>query len=88
MACSKTHGSWTYHVDVPATDGRKRRQMTKGGFSTRKAAEAALAEFLGHAARGEVAVAGRRRTGDYLDEWLAGMRPTLAVSAWTNYRRA
>ncbi len=86
MACSKTHGSWTYHVDVPATDGRKRRQVTKGGFPTRKAAEAALAEFLGHAARGEVAVAGRRRTGDYLDEWLAGMRPTLAVSAWTNYR--
>jgi integrase len=86
MACSKSHGSWTYHVDVPATDGRKRRQVTKGGFPTRKAAKAALAEFLGHAARGEVAVAGRHRTGDYLDEWLAGMRPTLAASAWTNYR--
>ena len=75
MACGKAHGSWTYHVDVPATNGRQRRQVTKGGFPTRKAAEAALAEFLGHAARGEVAVAGRRRTGDYLDEWLAGMRP-------------
>ena len=86
MACGKAHGSWTYHVDVPATDGRQRRQVTKGGFPTRKAAETALAEFLGHAARGEVAVAGRRRTSDYLDEWLAGMRPTLAVSAWTNYR--
>jgi integrase len=86
LACGKAHGSWTYHVDVPATDGRQRRQVTKGGFATRKAAEAALAGFLGHAARGEVAVAGRRKVGDYLDEWLAGMRPTLAVSAWTNYR--
>lgn len=45
-----------------------------------------LAEFLGHAAHGEVAVPGRRTVGDYVDEWLAGMRMTLDVSAWTNYR--
>jgi hypothetical protein len=86
MACGKAHGSRTYHIDIPATDGRKRRQVTQGGFPTRKAAEAALAEFLGHAECGEVVAAGRRRTGDYLDEWLVGVRPTPAVSAWTNHR--
>jgi integrase len=69
---------------------RQRKAQTaagaKGGFPTRKAAEAALAEFLGRTAPGEVAAAGRRRVGDYLGEWVAGMRPTLAASAWTNYR--
>jgi integrase len=58
----------------------------KGGFSTRRDAEAALAEFIGHAARGEVASPGRRTVAAYLDEWLIGVRPTLAVAAWTNYR--
>jgi len=58
----------------------------KGGFPTRKVAEAALAEYLGHVARGEVAVADRRHVDEYLEEWLTGMRLSLAVSAWTNYR--
>lgn len=29
---------------------------------------------------------GRRTVAAYLDEWLIGVRPTLAVAAWTNYR--
>ena len=40
--------TWSYVIDVgrdPAT--RKRRQQWKGGFRTRKAAEAALAEAVG-----------------------------------------
>lgn len=73
-------------ADVPATEARKRRQTMKGGFPTRKAAEAALAEYLGHAARGEVVVADRRHVDEYPEEWLTGVRPTLAVTAWTNYR--
>ncbi|MGI8625240.1 MAG: Arm DNA-binding domain-containing protein [Geodermatophilaceae bacterium] len=59
---------------MPAAEGQKRRQVTKGGFPSRKAAEAALAEFVGQAARGEVALDARRSVGDYLQEWLAGMR--------------
>jgi len=58
----------------------------KGGFSTRRDAEAALAKSIGHAARGEVASPGRRTLTAYFDEWLIGIRPTLAASAWTNYR--
>ncbi|MBA3523846.1 MAG: hypothetical protein H0T85_04710 [Geodermatophilaceae bacterium] len=68
-------------------DGRKRRQVSKAGFPTRKAAEAALSEFIGQTSHGEVVTAGGRQTvNEYLDEWLVGMRLTLAVSAWTNYR--
>ena len=36
--------TWTYQFAVPKGDGR--RFVTKGGFPTRKAAEAALAEAL------------------------------------------
>lgn len=86
FTCAKAHGSWSYMADVPATEEQKRRQTMKGGFPTRKAAEAALAEYLGHVARGEVAVADRRHVDEYLEEWLTGMRLSLAVSAWTNYR--
>ena len=85
-ACGKAHGSWSYVVDVAATNGQKRRQISKGGFATRKAAEAALSEVLTQAAHGDVAVGGRSTLGDYLAEWLTGMRLSLAVSAWTNYR--
>jgi integrase len=58
----------------------------EGWFPTRRAAEAALAEFIGFAAKGEVASPGRRTLAAYLDEWLIGVGPTLAVAAWTNYR--
>ena len=86
LSCGKSHGSWSYVVDVPGTAGEKRRQVMRGGFHTRRAAEAALAEFIGFAAKGEVASPGRRTLAAYLDEWLIGIGPTLAVAAWTNYR--
>ncbi|MDQ6648730.1 MAG: N-terminal phage integrase SAM-like domain-containing protein, partial [Actinomycetota bacterium] len=28
----------------------------------------------------------RRTTGDYLEDWLAGVQMSLEISAWTNYR--
>ncbi len=86
LTCPKQHGSWTYHVDVPATDGRVRRQVTKGGFPTRRAAQLALAEALTDPRASVKSAQPARATGDYLDDWLAGMRLTLEVAAWTNYR--
>lgn len=44
--------TWTYQFAVPKGDGR--RFVTKGGFPTRKAAEAALAEALSDHGRGWV----------------------------------
>jgi len=57
----------------------------KGGFATRKAAEAALADYLSKAGRGELVNSDTWRLADYLTEWLTGMRLTLAAAAWTNY---
>ncbi|MHB2024160.1 MAG: Arm DNA-binding domain-containing protein [Mycobacteriales bacterium] len=57
--CNKPHGSWTYVVDVPVGNGR-RRQVTKAGYRTRREAEAGLSEALSRIGRGEDASAGRR----------------------------
>jgi hypothetical protein len=62
LACGKAHGSWSYSVDAPAVAGERRRQITKGGFPTKKAAEAALNEVLSKAGRGELATPRRGQT--------------------------
>lgn len=86
ITCSKSHGSWSFKADRPEDGPGARRQVMKGGFPTRKAAEAALADYLSTAGRGEPVASDTRRLADYLAEWLTGMRLTLAVAAWTNYR--
>ena len=85
LACTKAHGSWSYKVDVPGLDG-SRRQLVRDGYPTRKDAEEALAETLAKAHRGVVLPSTRLTVGDYLDQWLQSVKPTLEVAAWTNYR--
>lgn len=84
--CGKTHGSWSYRVDVPGAEPGQRKQVMKGGFPTRRAAEAALADRLTKIGTGEMVIEDRRVVAEYLAEWLTGMRLTLATTAWTNYR--
>jgi integrase len=85
IPCGKAHGSWSYKVDLPPVDGR-RRQLGKGGFGTKREAEQAMAELLAKAARGPVVQVSRQSLGDYLTGWLEVIRPTLSPAAWTNYR--
>ena len=66
----------------------RRRQTSKGGYRTRKAAEAALREL-------STAVDARRyversttTVGDYLDEWLEVVQPRLRPTSWNSYRQA
>jgi integrase len=84
LACKKDHGSWYFVADVPGVGG-KRRQVKKGGFATKTAAEQALAAVVDEANRGNVAHDEGQKVGDYLDAWLAakvvdGLRPSTAVS--------
>jgi Site-specific recombinase XerD len=83
-ACKKPHGTWSYVVDLPPTDGR-RRQEKRGGFRDRAEAEEALAAVLKGLADGTYAHDERKTVGAFLDEWLAakikaGLRPTTARS--------
>jgi integrase len=86
IPCTRPHGSWTFVVDVPARPGVARRQVTRGGFATKKDAETALAEFLTRVAHGHQPAPGRLTVAEYLEEWLVGCELSLAATAFTNYR--
>lgn len=84
LACKKAHGSWSFIADAPAAAG-KRRQIKCGGFSTKKAAEKALAELVDSASKGTLADDQQLTVKAYLTSWIAdkqrlGMRPTTARS--------
>jgi len=85
----KRGSSWTIVLDVgpdPATG--RRRQKSKGGFRTRKAAEAGLRELTGSVDSGRYVERSTTSIGDYLDEWLEVVRPRLRPTSWNSYRQA
>jgi hypothetical protein len=89
MANVKRRGStYTYYVYVTDADGR-RRQHSRGGFRTQRAAEDARIEALSALAKGTYVKAERISLADYLnDEWLPFRRPpVLEESTWHSYDR-
>jgi len=73
-AYSPTHGTWYFKIDVGPPGGR-RKTVRRGGFDTKKEAQAALDEIRGRAAKG-VDVGRRLTVGQYLDEWVASRSPS------------
>lgn len=86
LACKKAHGSWVFVADAgynPATG--KRRQIRRGGFPTKAAAEEALAELVDSARTGQLAHDERQTVAAFLEQWIAdkernGLRATTAKS--------
>jgi hypothetical protein len=80
--------TWTYYVYVTNGDG-SRRQVSKGGFRTRKEAEAARIEALASVNNGTWVEPGRLTVREFLeDEWLPSQRPpSLEESTYGSYRR-
>lgn len=85
---SKRGSTWTYYVYVTGGDGR-RRQVTKGGFRTRKEAEAARVEALNALRLGTWVRPERVSVREFLeDEWLpTQLPPTLEESTYRSYAR-
>ncbi len=84
----KRGSTWTYYVYE--TDGAgHRRQVSKGGFRTRKEAEAARVEALASLQAGTFVRPDRLTVADFLfDEWLPTQRPpTLEESTYASYER-
>lgn len=77
---------WRITWDLPpdAASG-KRQQRTRGGFPTRKVAEAELATVLGQVNAGTYVAPSRQRLGVYLTSWLDGLR--VKPTTLDNYRR-
>lgn len=84
----KRGSTWTYYVYVTDGDGR-RRQITKGGFPTRRDAEHARIEALAAQQQGTFVRPERVTVREYLmDEWLPTQRPpTLEESTHRSYER-
>ena len=82
--------SWSYTVDIgrdPITNERK--QKTKGGFKTKKEAQAACAEIINQFNKGINVITKKQPLNEYLYEWL-NLYAKLKVKETTfkNYKRA
>src|SRR5919106_6348152 len=85
----KRGSTWSVVLDVgpdPATG--KRRQKWKGGFRTRKAAEAALRELVAGVDAGRYVERSTKTVGEYLDEWLEVVQPRLRPTTWNSDRQS
>ena len=79
---TRSHGSWSFKVEVAAAGGGRRR-AGQGGFSTRRDAEVALTDMLDRVNKRTHVDVGRQSVGWYLEQWIAGkaaLRSTTARS--------
>jgi integrase len=80
--------TWTVVVDVgrdPTT--RKRRQISKGGFKTRRDANRWLTHTLGQLDQGSYVTPTRQTISDHLIEWLPAIRSSLRPATYESYER-
>jgi integrase len=81
-ACSllsrKDHGTWYFATDLPAAPGQRRAYRRRGGFPTRRAAEAALAELHDHVNKRSYVEPTTLTVKEYLEQWLAGKAAIVA----------
>jgi integrase len=82
----KRGGSWTVRYDEPTEDG-KRRQRRRGGFTTRRQAEAFLADQIRRLGDGSYAEPTRQTFAEFMVEWLPAIRGTVRPLTATNYER-
>jgi integrase len=85
----KRGSTWSYVIDLaPDAASGKRRQRWKGGFRTRKEAEAALRSFAVAADEGRVVERSKRTVAEYLREWLVALRPRVRPTTLASYEVA
>jgi integrase len=62
--------TWSFTLDIGKDAQGKRKQKTKGGFKTKKAAEEACAELIAQLNKGEYVEPSKSTLGEYLQEWI------------------
>ena len=80
-----TRDEYFFDAGVDPVTG-KRRQITKGGFTTRREAQQALTEALRSVQQGAFVARTKLTRGDYLEgEWLPAIRATVRPTTWEHY---
>ena len=82
----RTSGTYSVVVEIGRNAQGKRRQISRGGFRTKKEAEVALAELLHEIQGGGYTKPREVRLGEYLTEWLESVRPNLSGRSYERYR--
>src|SRR6185312_6068465 len=87
--CKIRHGSWSYVADA----GRdqltgKRRQIKRGGFTTKDEAESALAELVNGASKGVVPARRKETFKTYAEQWFATRSRQVRDNTATGYGSA
>ena len=67
-----------------ASTGRRRKKW-HSGFRTRREAETALVDILSRMQQGLYVGPSKKSLGEFLEEWLATVRPTVRASTWSSY---
>jgi integrase len=83
----KRGSTWTWYLDMidPATS--KRRQRTKGGFRTKREAQAALNDAVAALRTGTFVEPSKVTLGAFLaNQWLPTIRTAIRPNTWTTYR--
>ncbi len=79
--------TWTYVIDVGVGPNGKRRQRSKGGFETKRKAQAALNEALNALQKGAYVEPNKLLVGEFLTEhWLPAIRSTIRPSTFASYQ--
>jgi integrase len=78
------HGTWGFAIDLPSLRA-KRKTMRRGGFTTKTAAQTALAQVL-HAERTGIHLDDQQTVAAYLTSWLAEKSLTLKPTTLARYR--
>ncbi|MGW5692048.1 tyrosine-type recombinase/integrase, partial [Streptomyces asiaticus] len=80
------HGTWTFAVDLPATEpGGHNRTVRRGGFPTEDDARTALHRYRAGRRIG-ISADPNQTVADYLLQWLAAKRLRLKPTTWVRYR--
>ncbi|WP_432045466.1 hypothetical protein [Streptomyces asiaticus] len=80
------HGTWTFAVDLPATEpGGHNRTVRRGGFPTEDDARTALHRYRAGRRIG-ISADPNQTVADYLLRWLAAKRLRLKPTTWVRYR--
>ena len=80
----KRGSTWTAYWDGPADpETRERKQRSKGGFRTQKAAQAHLATVIVQTNEGGYVEPSKQPLARFvMDEWLPGVRATVRPNTW------
>lgn len=73
MRPHRCRGGWAYYLLIGRAPDGRRRQITRSGFPTKRAAQEALREVLARQ-DAEIAEVHRLTVGVYLDQWLKSKR--------------